>query len=600
MSLLSNNRISTVNIIEVSAVDSFKTTTEIWNDEIINVDGTDIIVTNVIFEDGMYEIDTSIVTSGAYPTTAYINEYRSLSEDFTSENIITGVDNINGTWTYPNISESINVGELRTNEKISNGDNILVALQDGSFVINNNITGVTYENESGLTFSDIESQLVTTGESSAERIVFCDDGKFICGSEGSAKMFTSDDGQNWIDRGVLGNGANTVFGLVYLKDGVALAGTSPAGQLFRTEDYGITWTEIIYPKHVDTTNLRGLCYGYDNTVYIANTLIAANGTDPDSSGEIFKSIDLGLTWTKVYDNTTDLGGTPGLTTARFGTYSMMFMGNNTIICNMGCGGIGTVQDSTILRSIDGGNSWYVVKDDINSYASYTCTTNESGTGLVAFSGGRYPSENDADRIYRTTDYGESWEDLGRPFRTDNNLEVDALNGLTYLSDSVWLMGTDEQAGCAVYITKDDGNNWQLLQDVSGTQNNYRCYAIAVDKINEIVVTGTFKLGGTGEILQGTYSDTGTVSFYKYIIDNINEIPEKVYTTETNITFKSNGILTPLTLQSSDYTINENNSATIVKQFGNKILVNSDNKLRTKVSHNNTNVSFNKFFATIIN
>ncbi|GAH71549.1 unnamed protein product, partial [marine sediment metagenome] len=75
--------------------------------------------------------------------------------------------------------------------------------------------------------------------------------------------------------------------LSYLGNGIVLSGTHPTGRIFRSIDYGLTWTDL--GRQVAETHIHSLAY-LENGIALA-------GTEPN--GKIFRSIDYGLTWTDL-------------------------------------------------------------------------------------------------------------------------------------------------------------------------------------------------------------------------------------------------------------------------------------------------------------
>lgn len=76
-----------------------------------------------LYED-KYRVDTSSVTNGEVPDKVYFKD--TFLPDF------TGVENIVGKFEYKNISESDTADELRTTEKIKDGDNLVIVKNNDS------------------------------------------------------------------------------------------------------------------------------------------------------------------------------------------------------------------------------------------------------------------------------------------------------------------------------------------------------------------------------------------------------------------------------------------------------------------------------------
>ena len=331
-------------------------------------------------------------------------------------------------------------------------------------------------------------------ETSAERIIYCGNGKYICGTEGNAKIYTSSDyGATWTDRGSLGSGATVVFGLGYLENGIALAGTAPNGDLFRTTDYGVTWSLISYGKTASANDLRGIAYAGSGVVCIGNEQI--DGADLTRGSKFYRSTDYGVNWTEVfYSNDTD---------GMFGCYTMDYVGNNNFVAMIGNGGNGGpyTDQGHIIHSSDNGNTWTTVESNIDSYAAYCSANDGSGTCYMPFSGGSQPNDADSLIIFKSTDYGATWTKITQFFTG-----TDALNGLVHLGNNDWLIGTDNKNnidGCSVYYSSDGCETWTKEYDLSGPDDDYRTYAIATDE-NKNLIFGVFKFSGEGKIWKASY------------------------------------------------------------------------------------------------
>ena len=95
-------------------------------------------------------------------------------------------------------------------------------------------------------------------------------------SEGLLKGRQESVGLAWADLGQ--RGAETyIISLAYLGNGIAIAGTSPSGKIFRSTDYGATWADL--GQQAAETYIFSL-------VYLGNG-IALAGTLPN--GKIFRS-----------------------------------------------------------------------------------------------------------------------------------------------------------------------------------------------------------------------------------------------------------------------------------------------------------------------
>jgi len=162
--------IDTTNITGASSsADILASTTRLIEGEKMVIDGVDLVAGVVTFvPDGggvgidTYEIDTTAVTAGGTPATAYINEHRALSNlsSNTGGDTSAGLHNIQSTLEFSNISDATSSADtLKTLEPIADGDNLVIVLDDNSI---NEIVA------SGVTFSTPYYSMDTTATTAGE------------------------------------------------------------------------------------------------------------------------------------------------------------------------------------------------------------------------------------------------------------------------------------------------------------------------------------------------------------------------------------------------------------------------------------------------
>jgi photosystem II stability/assembly factor-like uncharacterized protein len=152
----------------------------------------------------------------------------------------------------------------------------------------------------GLTWPIID----TYGGNYLQSVVHLEDG--IClttlGGSAPAPIYRSTDyGITWSYAASPAAGENIIFDFTYLGDGICLAGTANNGHIIRSTDYGVTWSD-----------LGGLSYGGLNATavmaltYTKNGICLAGATlrDPGVAWypSVFRSTDYGVTWSFVYQN----------------------------------------------------------------------------------------------------------------------------------------------------------------------------------------------------------------------------------------------------------------------------------------------------------
>ncbi len=127
--------IDKTNIVASASTDSFSSSVEILEGDIINVDGSDMVVVTVTLDNSAYTIDTTSITNGSTPTTAYLNMQRAISNKITQEDGETdfkGLGDIEARFEFINISSGSETDLLKTNIDIKDGDNLVIVKEDDS------------------------------------------------------------------------------------------------------------------------------------------------------------------------------------------------------------------------------------------------------------------------------------------------------------------------------------------------------------------------------------------------------------------------------------------------------------------------------------
>lgn len=376
--------------------------------------------------------------------------------------------------------------QVVTNKNLSSPSNLLppISLSDLSDVV---LTPII---SAGYTFSPLTKVFtLPAGETSAGRIVYCGVGKFVCATEGTAKVFTSsDNGATWTSQGRIGGTTTetSIYGLIHLGSGVVLAGTYPNGKLYRNTAFGVgTWTEIT-AGYTDAgkSDLRGFASNTDGSVVLmGNTNPSAAG----QSGKIWASTNQGVTWIQVYD---------GSLTADYYqvTQIIKVSASGGYLALATPASLGPKMDSKVLQSA-WGTGWAVVAT-IQATNPLTMATDGLGTVLIGCAG----SGTSSNHIYRSTDSGMTFTDLGQLIPG-----VSIHNGLKYIGGTTWIVGTNGSgtANCAAWVSTNNGTSWALLQSLVDVAGDATVYTFALSDAG-VLVAGTFSVtGGVGKIWKGT-------------------------------------------------------------------------------------------------
>jgi hypothetical protein len=240
--------------------------------------------------------------------------------------------------------------------------------------------------------------------------------------------------------------------LVYLGGGIVLAGTTAGGRIYRSTDYGLSWTLV---QQLDTET-----YVY-SLVYLGGGIVLA-GTYP--TGQVYRSTDYGLTWSLIQ---------------RLGTetyvWSLVYLGSGIVLA-------GTATTGQIYRSTDYGLTWSLIRR--LDTEKYVMSLVYLGSGIVL------AGTATTGQIYRSTDYGLTWSLIQRL-----GTEVEA-RSLVYLGSGIVLAGTSITG--EIYRSTDYGLSWTLAQRL-GTEADARVMSL-VYLGGGIVLAGRYP---TGQVYRST-------------------------------------------------------------------------------------------------
>ncbi len=124
----------------------------------------------------------------------------------------------------------------------------------------------------------------------------------------------------------------------------------------------------------------------------------------------------------------------------------------------------------LWKTVDGGNEWFPVTDGkISSSSIGAVAVAETNPDVVYIGGGETQlrgSITQGDGVYKTTDGGETWRDLGlKETQAISRIRVHPTNpDIVYVAALGHPYGDNEERG--VFRSKDGGNNWEKVLYVS--------------------------------------------------------------------------------------------------------------------------------------
>lgn len=180
---------------------------------------------------------------------------------------------------------------------------------------------------------------------------------------------------------------------------VVLAGVAGEGEIYRSTDYGETWTQSNAGFRNDQEDQVYSLYNHNGVMYAG------------AFNALYKSTDLGLTWTNSYTGIYPGAVISGITS----------LGNDLYAVDNYTNGI--------YKSTNNGASWFNVNNGLPSIIKFNA--------IIAFNGILYAASDYG--IYRSTDNGSNWADYNSGL-----LFQKASLSMAILNNNLFL-GTDQTA-----------------------------------------------------------------------------------------------------------------------------------------------------------
>ncbi len=242
-----------------------------------------------------------------------------------------------------------------------------------------------------------------------------------------------------------------------------------------------------------TTQLRSI--RFCNKVGFPNTGFATGGTS-GGQGLIYRTLDGGTTWTKVFGTTFGNGGF-------YSTFAIKPAGSTTsdkLIV------LAVRYDGSMVKSVNGGASWTAIAANIGQGASQLYFTNPT-TGVVGSNSGK---------IYKTTSTGATWAATPQQTTTDIMVSVDFNETHTPIAIGFFVGGNVSTNTGKILTTDDGGATWANL-----AINLYNQNAVKIPRLCSIDLSGGegYIVGLNGTILRLYYFKSLTEATTIDVVEN---------------------------------------------------------------------------------
>ena len=244
-------------------------------------------------------------------------------------------------------------------------------------------------------------------------------------------------GENWTDEGQINVDAEAVYDFCDLGNGIVLAGVqgwTGQGHIMRSINYGATWTDL---GRITLHDYIPLIVNLGGGIVVAST----EKSPTPAQAHVVRSTDYGLTWADVSGN-----------------FDLNVI---NMLCNIGGGiviagggkdnGGGIFADGKIIRSIDYGATWtdlgIIVAGQVRYFGSVSL-----GNGIVL------AGSSNGCRIVRSIDSGATWTNLG-DFSYGSTSSI--LSGFVNLGEGkvLAITGVGSYAG-RIWRSDDWGESWE--------------------------------------------------------------------------------------------------------------------------------------------
>jgi photosystem II stability/assembly factor-like uncharacterized protein len=263
---------------------------------------------------------------------------------------------------------------------------------------------------------------------------------------GSAVLFSSSDkGESWSSVYTFAN--NEFYTMKVLNNDVIVVGSRRDGTIWKSTDLGTSFTEIY--DFSDLEELTRFEYDPDGDI-----LYVCGNDSADSNGYVYQSTDQGDTWEFCVST------------------GNRYMNGLAIIPNyrraLSCGGEQTTAVWTNKEYEGYNNDWFVT-EDFGYAQTLSIDRSDSGTILCSYGTGGVSSSA---HIARSTDSGETWTDVGYSTSSDQ------IQSISYVGNNegneTWI-ATLGQGWTQVIQSTDDGLTWTSVFNAGS--RTYKTFSI---------------------------------------------------------------------------------------------------------------------------